>query len=88
MTLRHEGGSADRIARVSTTLSRSRDDLDGMPISSWIDPHNFNPNDLMRSMHRLSERGDRPEWQYTQDCWTKKDALPAADLDDGCRRFE
>jgi len=25
---------------------------------------------------------------HTQDYWTEKDALPAADLDDGCLRFE
>ena len=59
-----------------------------MPISSWIDPDNFNPNYLMRSMHLLPTRGDKPEWQHTQDYWTEKDALPAADLDDGCLVYE
>ncbi len=59
-----------------------------MPISSWIDPDNFNPNYLMRSMHLMPQRGDKPEWQHTQDYWTEKDALPAADLDDGCLVYE
>lgn len=59
-----------------------------MPISSWIDPDNFNPNYLMRSMHLLPQRGDKPEWQHTQDYWTEKDALPAADLDDGCLVYD
>jgi hypothetical protein len=59
-----------------------------MPISSWIDPDNFNPNYLMRSMHLLPKRGDKPEWQHTQDYWTEKDELPAADLDDGCLVYE
>src|SRR5215468_289498 len=30
-----------------------------MPLLSWIDPENFNPNYLMRDMHRLPRRGDK-----------------------------
>ena len=41
----------------------------------WIDPENFNPGYLMRSMHLLPKRGDKPEWQHTQDYWTEKDQL-------------
>ncbi len=59
-----------------------------MPILSWIDPDNFNPNYLMRSMHLLPMRGDKPEWMHTQDYWTERESLPAADLDDGCLRYE
>jgi cation diffusion facilitator CzcD-associated flavoprotein CzcO len=58
------------------------------PRLAWIDPDNFNPNYLMRSQHLLPRRLDKPEWQHTQDYWVEKDALPAADLDDGCLRFE
>ncbi|MDP1794095.1 MAG: NAD(P)/FAD-dependent oxidoreductase [Acidimicrobiales bacterium] len=53
-----------------------------MPISTWMDPGNFNPNYLMRSMHLLPKRGDKPEWQHTQDYWSEKDQWPAIDLDD------
>jgi cation diffusion facilitator CzcD-associated flavoprotein CzcO len=59
-----------------------------MPILPWIDPENFNPGYLMRSMHLLPQRGDKPEWQHTQDYWTERDTLPAADLDDGCLVYE
>ncbi|MBM4334893.1 MAG: NAD(P)/FAD-dependent oxidoreductase [Deltaproteobacteria bacterium] len=52
-----------------------------MPISGWIDPNNFNPGYLMRAMHLLPRRGDKPEWQHTQDYWTEKVAIPAIDLD-------
>jgi cation diffusion facilitator CzcD-associated flavoprotein CzcO len=52
-----------------------------MTLSSWIDPENFNPNYLMRSVHLLPQRGDKPQWQHTQDYWHEKDALPAIDLD-------
>jgi len=60
----------------------------GMPILSWIDPDNFNPGYLMRSMHLLPQRGDKSEWQHSQDYWSEKDILPNADLDDGCLVFE
>jgi cation diffusion facilitator CzcD-associated flavoprotein CzcO len=59
-----------------------------MPILSWIDPENFNPGYMMRSMHLLPKRGDKPEWQHTQDYWRERDELPKADLDDGCLVFE
>ncbi len=59
-----------------------------MAILPWIDAENFNPNYLKRSMHLLPQRGDKPEWQHSQDYWTEKDALPVADLDDGCLIFE
>jgi cation diffusion facilitator CzcD-associated flavoprotein CzcO len=53
-----------------------------MPLLSWIDPENFNPGYLMRGMHLLPKRGDKPEWQHTQDYWREKDEIPAIDLDD------
>jgi len=36
----------------------------------------------MRAMHLLPKRGDKPEWQHTQDYWREKDTFPAIDLDD------
>ena len=54
-----------------------------MPLLPWIDPDNFNPGYLMRGMHLLPKRGDKPEWQHTQDYWSEKDQWPAIDLDDG-----
>jgi len=53
-----------------------------MPLLSWIDPENFNPGYLMRDMHLLPRRGDKPEWQHSQDYWAEKDQFPAIDLDD------
>jgi len=54
---------------------------EGMARESWIDPENFNPGYLTRSMHLMPRRGDRHEWQHTQDYWVEKDELPAIDLD-------
>ncbi|MET0273380.1 MAG: NAD(P)/FAD-dependent oxidoreductase [Phenylobacterium sp.] len=53
----------------------------GMPQLPWIDPENFNPGYLMRAMHLLPKRGDKPEWQHSQDYWAEKDLLPTIDLD-------
>ena len=53
-----------------------------MPLLPWIDPANFNPGYLMRSMHLLPKRGDKPEWQHSQDYWTEKSELPKIDLDE------
>ncbi len=54
----------------------------------WIDPENFNPGYLMRGMHLLPKRGDKPEWQHTQDYWAEKDEFPAIDLDDRAFVYE
>ncbi|MBV8401369.1 MAG: NAD(P)/FAD-dependent oxidoreductase [Acetobacteraceae bacterium] len=64
---------------VTVTLRQEDGDLELLP---WIDPQNFNPGYLMRGMHLLPKRGDKPEWQHTQDYWTEKDAFPAIDLND------
>ncbi len=53
-----------------------------MPLLPWMDPEDFNPGYLMRGMHLLPKRGDKPEWRHTQDYWAEKDALPAIDLND------
>jgi cation diffusion facilitator CzcD-associated flavoprotein CzcO len=53
-----------------------------MPLLPWIDPENFNPGYMTRSIHLLPKRGDKPEWQHTQDYWAEKDQIPAIDLDD------
>jgi len=53
-----------------------------MPLLPWIDTENFNPGYVLRGMHMLPRRGEKPEWQHTQDYWTEKDQFPAINLDD------
>ncbi len=53
-----------------------------MPLLPWIDTENFNPGYITRGMHLLPRRGDKPEWQHTQDYWNEKDLFPKIDLDD------
>ena len=76
----------DKGARMVTPTLRPEDA--DMALLPWIDPENFNPGYIMRGMHLLPKRGDKPEWQHTQDYWTEKDAFPAIDLDDGCFAYE
>ena len=59
----------------------------GMKLLPWIDGENFNPGYLLRGLHLLPQRGDKPEWAHTQDYWTEKDALPAIDLEDAAFRY-
>ncbi len=53
-----------------------------MPLLDWIDTENFNPGYMLRGMHLLPKRGDKPEWMHNQDYWAEKDEFPAIDLDD------
>jgi hypothetical protein len=39
---------------------------DNMPRLPWIDEENFNPGYMLRHMHLLPKRGDKPEWSHTQ----------------------
>jgi cation diffusion facilitator CzcD-associated flavoprotein CzcO len=73
-------------ARQVTPALRQEDQ--DMPLLPWIDPENFNPGYIMRGMHLLPKRGDKPEWQHTQDYWAEKDQFPAVDLDDGIFVYE
>jgi len=68
-------------ATVVTPTLRQEDR--NMRLSPWVDPENFNPGYLTRGMDLLPRQGDRDPWRHTQDYWTEKDQLPAADLDDG-----
>ena len=52
-----------------------------MELLPWIDEDNFNPGYLKRSMHLMPRRGNKPQWQHTQDYWSERDDLPRIDLD-------
>jgi len=59
-----------------------RPEDEDMPLLPWIDTDNFNPGYMLRGMHLLPKRGDKPEWAHTQDYWQEKDEIPATNLDD------
>jgi cation diffusion facilitator CzcD-associated flavoprotein CzcO len=66
------------LKRVEPTLRAEDGDME---LGPWIDPQNFNPGYLMRSMHLMPQSGTKPEWRHTQDYWSEKDDFPAIDLD-------
>jgi cation diffusion facilitator CzcD-associated flavoprotein CzcO len=70
---------AKGVRRVTPAL---RPEDKAMKLMSWIDTENFNPGYIMRGMHLLPKRGEKPEWQHNQDYWAEKDEFPAIDLDD------
>ena len=65
-----------------------RADETTMPRHPWVEPDNFNPGYLMRSLNLMPRQGDREPWLHTQDYWRDRDELPVAPLDDGALRFE
>lgn len=65
-----------------SVVSSLRPEQKDMPLSPWVEPENFNPNYVLRSIHLLPKSGDRPEWQHTQNYWEEKDVFPEIDLDD------
>jgi cation diffusion facilitator CzcD-associated flavoprotein CzcO len=75
--LKHMGDK--QAHRVEVALRPEDKDMKLLP---WIDPENFNPGYLMRGMHLLPKRGDKREWQHTQEYWQEKNEFPAIDLDD------
>lgn len=82
---------ADFVCRLLTHMERKgarsvvpalRPQDQDMELKSWIDPEDFNPGYLMRDMHLLPKRGEKREWQHSQDYWNEKDEIPKIDLDD------
>jgi cation diffusion facilitator CzcD-associated flavoprotein CzcO len=71
-----------------TVVPRLRADEADMPLLPWVDPENFNPGYLTRSMHLMPKQGDHQPWVHSQDYWMEKNELPAADLTDGSLVFE
>ncbi len=67
---------------VSQVTPALRPEDHNMPLLPWIDQENFNPGYMMRGMHLLPKRGDKPEWQHNQDYWAEKDEFPKIDLRD------
>ncbi|MBS0518163.1 MAG: NAD(P)/FAD-dependent oxidoreductase [Proteobacteria bacterium] len=70
---------AKQARKVEVALRPEDKDMKLLP---WIDTENFNPGYILRGMHLLPKRGDKREWQHTQDYWTEKNEFPAIDLDD------
>ena len=72
---------------VSVVTPTLRDEDVRMELHPWIDPEDFNPGYLQRSLALLPQQGDKDPWRHSPNYQLEKQALPAADLDDGTLRF-
>jgi cation diffusion facilitator CzcD-associated flavoprotein CzcO len=72
---------------VEVVVPQLRPDEADMRLLPWVDPENFNPGYLRRSLHLLPRQGDRDPWRHAQDYWREKDRLGEWDLDDGALRY-
>ena len=61
-----------------------RDEDRDMEVLRLGRPGELQPGYLMRSMHLMPKRLDKPEWRHTQDYWTEREVLPALSPDDDC----
>jgi monooxygenase len=52
-----------------------------MPLLPWIEDDNFNPNYLLRDLHKMPLRGDKPEWRHNQHYWVERNEIPLIDLE-------
>jgi monooxygenase len=59
-----------------------------MALGPWVDPDNFNPGYLTRSMHLMPKQGSHDPWRLLHDYDVEKELLPNADLDDGRLRYD
>jgi cation diffusion facilitator CzcD-associated flavoprotein CzcO len=71
----------------STVVPALRDEEADMALGPWVDPENFNPGYLTRSMHLMPKQGAHDPWRMHHEYTVEKDLLPAADLDDGTLVF-
>ncbi|MEX2393759.1 MAG: FAD-containing monooxygenase EthA, partial [Actinomycetota bacterium] len=75
--------------RGSTMVVPTLRDTDlGMELGPWVDPENFNPGYLMRSMHRMPRQGPHDPWRLLHEYAVEREVLPAADFEDGTLTFK
>ena len=65
-----------------------RDNETDMALGPWVDPQNFNPGYLTRSVHLMPKQGPHDPWRLLHDYSIEKERLPTADLDDGSLVFK
>ena len=76
-------------ARGSTMVVPAlRDDEADMALRPWVDPENFNPGYLTRSVHLMPKQGDREPWELLHDYVVEKKMFADEDFDDGALVFK
>jgi cation diffusion facilitator CzcD-associated flavoprotein CzcO len=62
------------------------EDVD-MELGPWVDPENFNPGYLTRSMHLMPKQGAHDPWRWGESYAVERKLLAEADLADGTLQF-
>jgi hypothetical protein len=57
------------------------EDID-MQLLPWADPEDMNSGYMLRNVDRLPKRGNKPEWQHSQDYLYESEVLPNVDFTD------
>jgi monooxygenase len=70
----------DELGASSVTPTGPADRSD---LRDWVEPDNFNPGYLTRSMHKMPRQGPDAPLRLEHDYLVESASLPAADLDDG-----
>jgi cation diffusion facilitator CzcD-associated flavoprotein CzcO len=65
-----------------------RDEEIDMELGPWVDPENFNPGYLTRSLHLMPKQGAHDPWRLLHEYAVEKDLLPNADFEDGTLIFK
>ena len=65
-----------------------RDHEVDMELVPWVEPENFNPGYLTRSLHLMPRQGLEDPWRLRHDYTSEKEILPHADLEDGTLVFK
>ncbi|MET0579396.1 MAG: NAD(P)/FAD-dependent oxidoreductase, partial [Ilumatobacteraceae bacterium] len=61
--------------------------VDRSDLRDWVEPDNFNPGYLTRSMHKMPRQGAEMPWRLEHDYLVERQTLPGADLDDGTLQY-
>jgi cation diffusion facilitator CzcD-associated flavoprotein CzcO len=64
-----------------------REDERDMELTPWVDPENFNPGYLTRSLHLMPKQGAHEPWRWGAEYIVEKQQLAEADLGDGTLQF-
>ena len=58
-----------------------------MELRPWMEPDDFNPGYLSRSLHLMPKLGTKPEWRISQDYMVEKAQFEATRVDDPLFRY-
>jgi monooxygenase len=73
----------DHLDELGATSVTPTGPADRSNLCDWVEPDNFNPGYLTRSMHKMPRQGADAPWRLEHDYLVEQRTLADADLDDG-----